>query len=37
MIVEGVSSRGTKTRDTYSLSGFGKMYQAINQACGIGG
>jgi Invasion associated locus B (IalB) protein len=37
MVVEGVSSRGTKTRDTYSLSGFGKMYQAINQACGIRG
>jgi hypothetical protein len=37
MVVEGVSSRGTKTRDTYSLSGFGKVYQAISQACGIRG
>ena len=35
MAVEGVSSRGNKTKDTYSLSGFGKMYQAISQACGI--
>ncbi len=37
MVVEGTSSRGTKTKDTYSLSGFGKMYQAIGQACGIKG
>jgi invasion associated locus B (IalB) protein len=37
MVVEGVSSRGTKTRDIYSLSGFGKMYQAIGKACGIKG
>lgn len=37
MVVEGVSSRGTKTKDTYSLSGFGKMYQAISQACGVKG
>jgi hypothetical protein len=37
MVVEGTSSRGTKTRDIYSLSGFGKMYQAIGQACGIRG
>ena len=37
MVVEGVSSRGTKTRDIYSLSGFGKMYQAISQACGLSG
>jgi hypothetical protein len=36
-VVEGVSSRGTKTRDTYSLTGFGKMYQAIGKACGIKG
>jgi hypothetical protein len=35
LVVEGVSSRGTKTKDTYSLSGFGRMYQAISQACGI--
>ncbi|MDF2764457.1 MAG: hypothetical protein K0S81_1451 [Rhodospirillales bacterium] len=37
MVVEGVSSRGTKTRDTYSLTGFGKMYQAIGKACGVKG
>jgi hypothetical protein len=37
MVVEGVSSRGTKTKDTYSLTGFGKMYQAIGKACGVKG
>ncbi len=37
MVVEGVSSRGNKTKDTYSLNGFGKMYQAIGKACGIKG
>ena len=37
MVVEGVSSRGTRTKDVYSLSGFGKMYQAISQACGVQG
>jgi hypothetical protein len=37
MVVEGVSSRGTKTKDTYSLAGFGRMYQAISQACGVKG
>ena len=37
MVVEGVSSRGTKTKDTYSLAGFGKMYQAISRACGVKG
>lgn len=35
MIVEGVSSRGTKTKDTYSLTGFTKAYRAIGQACGV--
>lgn len=33
MIVEGVSTRGTKTRDVYSLSGFTKAHKAINKAC----
>jgi hypothetical protein len=33
MIMEGVSSRGTKTRDTYSLSGFSAAHNAINKAC----
>ena len=35
MVVKGVSSRGTNTTDTYSLSGFTKAYQAINKACGL--
>jgi len=33
MIMEGTSSRGTKTRDTYSLSGFTAAHNAINKAC----
>ena len=33
MRVEGTSSRGTDTRDTYSLHGFTAAHQAINQAC----
>jgi hypothetical protein len=33
MIVEGVSSRGTLTTDTYSLIGFGAAYAAITKAC----
>ena len=33
MVVKGVSSRGTKTTDTYSLSGFTKAYQTITKAC----
>ncbi len=34
MTVKGVSSRGTKTSDSYSLSGAGPAYAAINEACG---
>ncbi len=34
MVVRGTSSRGTATKDTYSLSGFTKAYRAINKACG---
>lgn len=34
MVVVGHSSRGTKTTDTYSLSGFSAAYRSINQACG---
>ncbi len=34
MVVQGTSSRGTNTMDTYSLSGFTRAYQAISQACG---
>ena len=33
MIVDGVSSRGTKTKDTYSLSGFTAAYKAISNKC----
>ncbi len=34
MVAVGTSSRGTKTKDTYSLSGFTKAYAAINKVCG---
>lgn len=33
MKVVGTSSRGTITTDTYSLLGFSKAYQKINEAC----
>jgi len=35
MIVTGSSGRGTKTVDTYSLSGFTAALNAINKACGV--
>jgi hypothetical protein len=35
MVVRGVSSRGTETTDTYSLTGFTKAYNAIGRACGL--
>jgi len=35
MVVHGTSSRGTATKDTYSLSGFTAAYQAISKACGV--
>lgn len=35
MLVEGKSSRGTKTKDTYSLAGSLKAYGAICKACGV--
>lgn len=35
LIVQGTSSRGTNTKDTYSLSGFTRAYQSISQACGL--
>ena len=35
MTVQGTSNRGTNTKDTYSLSGFTRAYQAISQACGV--
>lgn len=33
MVVEGTSSRGTLTSDTYSLHGFTAAHNAINKAC----
>lgn len=33
MIVTGSSSRGTETKDTYSLSGFTAAYKAISAKC----
>lgn len=33
MVVQGTSSRGTLTTDTYSLSGFSAAYKAISEAC----
>ncbi len=35
MIVRGVSIRGTRTKDTYSLMGFTAAYKAISKACGV--
>ncbi len=35
MVVKGVSTRGTKTTDTYSLRGFTAAHKAINKACGV--
>jgi hypothetical protein len=34
MVVRGISARGTKTSDTYSLAGFTAAHKAINKACG---
>lgn len=33
MTVRGVSSRGTRTADTYSLSGFSATYKTVRDAC----
>ncbi len=33
MTADGVSSRGTTTKDTYSLKGFSSAYQAISSKC----
>jgi hypothetical protein len=35
MVVHGVSSRGTKTVDTFSLKGSSKAYEAISKECGL--
>ncbi len=34
MVVKGISERGTNTTDSYSLSGTGDAFSAINKACG---
>ncbi len=33
MIIDGTSAKGTKTKDTYSLSGFSAAYKAISNKC----
>ena len=35
MIVTGLSSRGTRTKDRYSLSGFTAAYNKISKSCGV--
>lgn len=35
MIVTGRSSRGTRTKDTYSLSGISAAHKTIGKACGV--
>lgn len=35
MVVTGVSARGTKTKDTYSLRGFTRAHRRINAVCGV--
>ncbi|MBL6958196.1 MAG: hypothetical protein ISR52_04390 [Rhodospirillales bacterium] len=35
MAVKGVSARGTRTTDTYSLKGFTAAYKAASTACGL--
>ena len=35
MVVHGTSSRGTKTKDTYSLNGFSNAYRAISNKCKV--
>lgn len=33
MMIHGVSARGTRTKDTYSLAGFTSAYKAISNKC----
>lgn len=33
MVVHGTSSKGTNTKDTYSLAGFSSAYRAISNKC----
>ena len=33
LVIDGISKRGTKTKDFYSLMGFTAAHNKINQAC----
>lgn len=35
MTVKGISSKGTETKDMFSLKGSSKAYEAISKACGL--
>lgn len=35
LVVSGISGRGTRTTDTYSLAGFTAAYKAASKACGV--
>ncbi len=35
MVIRGISKRGTKTTDRYSLKGFTRAHRAINRACKV--
>ena len=35
MIIKGISKRGTRTTDAYSLNGFTRAHMAINRACKV--
>jgi len=35
MVITGISSRGTVTKDHYSLAGFTAAHRGINKSCGI--
>ena len=35
MVIRGISKRGTKTTDSYSLKGFTRAHKAINRACKV--
>lgn len=35
MVVKGVSGKGTETKDSFSLKGSTKAYEAITKACGL--
>ena len=35
LVIQGTSSRGTLTTDTFSLSGFTAAYKAASKACGV--